>query len=281
MRTAARIFLGGIQGNRVSTPATKQERNFDNAIKTLSENVQQARQYFVVHHAFFEALKYDQALEDRLNEYPLFWNLNLSSWQAGLFTSLGRIYDNDGYGMKRILLDAQKNRTIFSLNSLERRKQRAGMTGDRLQNYMAGKTDLSGEYLDRLSQQVDSYRDMYRRACIHVRDKVYAHSALLTNADRAEVFSELSESEVFTLIAFAIKIDKALAQLFDNGREMTLPFELPEPPSIVNPPASNNSWQVPDLDNWGLADKVVELLVGIRDMHKPVRALANLVDSNN
>jgi hypothetical protein len=245
------------------------------ALGTLRENVHQARQYFVVHYAFFDALKHDQPLEDRLNEYPLFWNLTLNSWQAALFTCLGRIFDNDGYGLKRILREARKRRSMFAPAALERRKQMSGLKEDRLRDYMAGKTDLSGSYLDQLAEQVDSYREMYDRACQHVRSKVYAHSVLLTPADRAKAFSKLSESEVFTLIAFSVQMEKALLQLFENGREMKLPLELPEPPSIFNPPLSNNSWQVPDLDGWGLADKVVELLVGIRDMPRQ-----NLNESN-
>lgn len=262
----------------MSISITKQEEDFNNALNTLGDNVHEARQYFVIHYAFFDALKHDQALEDRLNEYPLFWNLTINSWQAALFSCLGRIYDNNGYGLKRILRDAQQNRSMFAPVSLKRRKRNSGLNEDALQQYMEGKADPSRAYLGQLADQIEDYRDVYERACKHVRNKVYAHSLLLTTNDRDKVFSELDEAEIFTLIAFALQMKKTLLQLFDNGREMKLPLELPEPPSRFNPPMTNNSWQVPDLDGWGLADKVMELLAGIRDMSRPVDPPANLMD---
>lgn len=261
-----RFFSGKFRGRVVNIKPGKEEEGFDKALSTLHENIGLASQFLVTFRAFFDALRYDDELEESINGWRRYWNLTLHGWQAGLFFSLGRIYDNNGYSLKQIFKIAKKHRHILSLESLAARKRKELSQQD-VDSYMEGKTELSGSYLDQLADEVERYIASYNRACKPVRDKVYAHSLLADSEERSSIFRDLDNAEIFTLIAFAKAMDNALHQLYHNGDAMELPLEVPRPHSIFDP-VGNESWRSPHLDRWQLADEVAEFAAGIRNLRR-------------
>lgn len=240
---------------------TPKEQEYVIAWKALKDDVDHARNYLLVHFATYRTLRENEEVQRRINQSKRYWNFVLNGITGGIFLSLGRLFDtNGGHGFRRLFKLAAKHREIFTPASLRARKENPHFFGEVLDEYMSDKIDLSTGYLDSLSQHAEDYRTLYERACGEVRDKVYAHTVFAEREKIHGAFRELDDKEIHDLVAFSYRMVAALYELFNNGRAMALPLELPEYPNDWIPVA-NESWKLPSLDEWGLCDEVNDFLM--------------------
>lgn len=230
---------------------------FTSSLTSLHNDVDQAIQFFLIHDATFSSIKKDKRIEDQINTYRRYWNFLLHGLQAGLFLSLGRLFDtNGGHGFRRTFALAKAQRSMFSISSISLRKSRAGLTDSEVKTYMEGKVDLSGEYLDRLAEYAEEFRIVYGRACKKIRDEIFAHSTSVNHQQKIDLFQQLNEEEIFNLIAFAKSMLDALLSLYYNGTEVRIPFNLP----AFDSGADDNSEAIKSIDSWELTDQVRKFL---------------------
>lgn len=230
---APTIFLRKIAMGKKSP-----KEEFGDMLNGLDEDTGLLRQYFIVYYAIFDNLRIDDGLERKINQNMRFWNLALNGIQAGLFLSLGRIFDtNGGHGIRRVFNLAIKHSEIF-------------------ENIPAG-------YIAQLFSYAESYRDIYKLGCKGVREEILAHSQHTNHTSKARVFENISDEQVFNLVAFSKILSETLSDLFYKGETAAIPFDMPAFPTSLDH-EGNESWTIPFLDKWGLGSETTGLLMSIK-----------------
>ena len=166
----------------------------------------------------------DFAIQDRLNRHPAFWNTVLAGLQSSAFVALGRVFDTrrDTHSGTALLDFAEKYLGIFSRQAYEARQVRIGLSHVDATASAARAFELRPGGLADLRQQFEAKQFVFEAKAAPIRHEVYAHAGKLTIEDREAMFTGLPLRDLEDLVVFPLRLERALFQLYHNGREPVL-----------------------------------------------------------
>jgi hypothetical protein len=183
---------------------TDPESNFARELENFGDEVQDATQCFSVWITMHSVARRNRKVFDIFNQHARFWNTCARAVQANSLLALGRIFDKNprSHSIERLLQLAEKSRSIFSRDALEKRVQKR-IDGQLLDNFMGSVYVPSARDFQRLRRHVDS-----RRKVAHKDRRNVSAFAAKTNI-----------RELGRLLDFLNRFYHALWHLLHNGRK--------------------------------------------------------------
>ncbi|EDY82204.1 hypothetical protein VDG1235_1824 [Verrucomicrobiia bacterium DG1235] len=165
-------------------------------------------------------------IERTLNLDAETWNIILHSLQVTHFMTLGRIFDIDGdaFSIHKLLRECIDNIDDFSKEALRERKRVAPpVNADRnwLDSYMDSKYSPTQADFLRLRGETSKKQKDYEEHIKPIRHKVYAHTDFSMMDTAHLLFSKTKIKQIEDLVIYALKIDRVLTRLYDNGDNLS------------------------------------------------------------
>lgn len=198
---------------------------FEAQLELFRTECESAIQFFYAWDATHAVAGKNKSVVKLLNKAPLFWNTALGALQTSTFVALGRVFDPDqeNHSVTRLLLLAHANLDIFSKEALAERKRKVSANADEwLPEYLKDVYVPSGDDFRRIKRHVAQRRKIYEKNYRPIRHKVFAHRAVVTNAEVGELFAKTNLQELRQLLVFLGRLHEALWQLYFNGHKPTL-----------------------------------------------------------
>ena len=200
------------------------EREFETQLKAFEGHARSCATLAYTEFALHFYAGGDFAIRDQLNRHPAFWNAVLAGLQSSAFVALGRIFDkrSDTYSGTALIDFAEKYLGIFSRRAFEARQVRIGLGLDVAKASAARAFELRTGGLADLRQQFEAKQRIFEGKVAPIRHEVYAHAGKLTIEGREAMFTGLPLRDLEDLVVFPLRLERALFQLYHNGREPTL-----------------------------------------------------------
>lgn len=208
---------------RAALPSGSSE--FARDLELFRTEAESAIQFFYAWDATHAVAAGNMKVRRLLNEAPLYWNTSLGALQAATLVALGRIFDPDpnNHSVTRLLSIAHSNLGMFSKESLAERKRAQSPDADKwLPEYLASVYVPTDGDFRRLKRHVAVRRKIYEQKYRPLRHKVYAHRAVSTRDEVADLFAKTKIRELQQLLIFLRRLHEALWQLYFNGRKPVL-----------------------------------------------------------
>jgi hypothetical protein len=207
---------------------------FERELEILRTEAEEAAQHLYAYLAIHATAAQHSEVANLLNTAALFWNTTLRALQTSAFIALGRAFDNDkdSHGVARLLRLAVDNPQIFTLDALAVRKQGNNPT----------RPDLSSAYapvpadFEWLQQKIDEHKAIYDEKIKPLRNKIFAHKDIQSNAKIHELFARTNIREWQTVTLFLQSIYNALWQLYFNGMKLNLQEHSPSVEDMLSKP---------------------------------------------
>ncbi len=194
------------------------EKQFEKDLEVFRTETDQAAQFLYAFLAVHAVAAEHKTVHRLLNTAPLFWKTNLGALQTSTFIVLGRIFDRkSANNLSRLLRLAQDNHSIFSRESLRRRKQEQSKIALSAE-YLRSAHEPSAVDFRRLQEHFDRYRNVYEQKYKVVRHRVFAHKGTSDATTVSGWFAQINIRELERVIRFLRALHEALWQLFINGR---------------------------------------------------------------
>jgi hypothetical protein len=198
------------------------EKEFEAMLAIFGNEVNEAMQCFYVWDATHRIARRERRVYDSINRFASFWNVVLRSLQANTLIVLGRIFDSDprSHNVWRLLNISEKNASIFSKASLERRKRKVGGNVDEwVSEFMATAYVPTASDFQVLRKVIKRSQGLYQRNYAPLRNKFFAHKDL---TDVSGLFAATDVRELQRIIVSLSNIHDTLWQLFMNGHRQDL-----------------------------------------------------------
>jgi hypothetical protein len=205
---------------------------FEQELEILRTEAEEAAQHLYAYLAIRATAAQHSEVASLLNTAALFWNTTLRALQTSAFITLGRVFDDDkkSHRVARLLRLAVDNPQIFTLDALAVRKQGNNPTRpDWLDEYLATAYAPAPADFEWLQTKVDEHKAIYDKTYKQLRNKIFAHKDIQSNAKIHEVFARTNIREWQTLTLFLHSVYNALWQLYFNGMKLDL---REHPPSV-------------------------------------------------
>lgn len=199
--------------------------DFAKELELFRTEAESALQFFYAWDATHAVAGASSRVRQLLNEAPLFWNTSLGALQASALVALGRIFDPDqkNRSVTRLLVEAHSDLSIFSKEALAERKRAQNTSADDwLPEYLKTVHVPTGQDFRRLKHHVSMRRKIYEEKYKPLRHKVFAHRAVATRDEVADLFAKTNIRELQLLLVFLRRLHHALWELYFNGRKPVL-----------------------------------------------------------
>jgi len=201
-------------------------QQFERELEAFRIDLESAMQFFYAYQATRYLASSEPELLAAMNSHALYWNTSLGAMQQAMFTSLGRVFDQDGetHNVSRLLRIGQSNSSeLFSRQAVRLRKANANAGDpDWLDEFVAACYEPTPDDWRRLRRYVAGCRRVFDSGYHDIRNRVYAHSERIDPATRDEMFSATRYRELEKLLASLGAVHEAVWQLFVNGRKPAL-----------------------------------------------------------
>ena len=204
---------------------TNAGQTFEQELEILRTEAEEAAQHLYAYLAIHATAAQHSEVVSLLNTAALFWNTTLRALQTSAFIALGRIFDNDkgSHGIARLLRLAVDNPQIFTLDALAVRKQGNNPTRpDWLDGYLSTAYAPVPADFEWLQQKVDEHKAIYNKTHKALRNKIFAHKDIQSNATVHELFARTNIREWQTVTLFLQTVYNAVWQLYFNGMRLDL-----------------------------------------------------------
>jgi hypothetical protein len=223
------------------------EREFEERLEALDRDSRQAAVFAYTEFTIHQAAGSDFEIIDRLNLHARFWNTVIAGLQGSSFVALGRMFDDDRntHNIDGLLRYAERMNGLFSRQALEARKVAAGVPPADAKKCVADVWELRPGGLANLRNEFEAKREFFREKVGPIRHRVFAHAARITKEERDTFFTALFMRPLEELIVFTVRLQRAMFQLYHNGRE---PVLAPAPSNIVEvmkslPGRGTSTWE--------------------------------------
>jgi hypothetical protein len=150
------------------------------------------------------------------NAGPLFWMTTLRALQTSAFIVLGRIFSQDSeHNLDALLGIAEKDREIFSKNSLARRKSE--IPGLDVDKYVSDAYEPTADDFRGFRRQVKEWRRIYEANYRAVRNQIFAHAEVSKPDDVHALFAKTNIQELEVLVTDLVTLHSRLQNLLQNG----------------------------------------------------------------
>jgi hypothetical protein len=208
------------------------DKFFERELEIFRTDSEAASQYFHAFLSVHDAAREYTKVYELLSGATLFWNTLLSGLQTSSFVALGRVFDQDSvHNLDALIRMAQQNSDcLFSKEALGRRKQAASVEApDWLENCIRDCYTPTPEDFRQIRKLVDKQRKIYQLRYKALRDKVYAHNAMMNRAETDLLFANTDIREIQSTLEFFSWLYDSLWQLFFNGKRPTFADSYVEP----------------------------------------------------
>lgn len=154
-----------------------------------------------------------------LNKSPLSWNIITHSLQVTIFITLGRIFDIDSkaFSADVLLKTCIAEIDIFSLENLHERKSKS-ISGEDLENYMAGASEASKKDFERLRGELSKQRKIFQEVYRPIRHLVIAHKDKEHLDNNEELWKATNIGELESILWFLDCLKDVIFNIYHNGR---------------------------------------------------------------
>ena len=173
-----------------------------------------------------ELINSDEGLHRVLNYNGYFWASVLSSFQCVFFLSMRKFFDTDtrSHGFNKLIALCENHITVFSKDSLARRRKHDFENRDALQAYLLNafvpEKGYFTEFKVRVEQELE--RTHFRKAFLTIADKVIAHNEVVDKPKVDDVFTNINTDDIEAILLLMQRIAVGLRSLWSNGHELDL-----------------------------------------------------------
>ncbi len=200
------------------------EDKFTHELEVFRTELESAIQFLYADRAMNTVLANDKSKLSIINWNPLFWVTVAGALHTSFFITLGRIFDQDSrHNIDNVLRTAQANASIFSKESLEKRKRSGSANAaEWINEYMKTVYVPDANDFRRLRKYVAKYRKVYDKSYKDIRRKIIAHKELSKRDEIDALYAKTNIIEIQKLLIFLNKLYQALWQLYHNGNKPVL-----------------------------------------------------------
>ena len=123
---------------------------------------------------------------------------------------------------------ARAEKEYFGKEALRKRKIEIAGEFDGLDEYITQASELNEADLEEINIEVEKAKIIWQRIR-PLRDKIYAHSEILTPEQRADLYKAVTNSDIEDIIQILLNISNALLQFEINGRALDLSCDYRRP----------------------------------------------------
>ncbi len=199
------------------TPKTGE---YKKQFEQFSQNVAFAVRTWHHHVCLNNRANEDPAILAALNKAPRYWLDQRYSAIQTTIIFMGKVFDVDGgtFSVDKTLRSANDAKEHFSKPELRKRKIEVGGEFDGIDEYIENATELSSNDLKIISAEVSKAKVIWGRIK-PLRDKVYAHNQMLSDAEREKLFEAVKNADMNDILQILMNVSEALWQVEFNGRK--------------------------------------------------------------
>lgn len=195
------------------------ERVFEAELEVFRTEVEAVLQFLYAYLGLHVILGADPDALRRVNASPLLWKTIDGALHGSAFIALGRIFDQDSeHNLDRLLGLAQRHLGIFAKDRLGERKRRGSDNADTwLPAYLETAHVATVDDLREAKRQVSDRRQVFERIYRPIRNKIFAHKALVDASEVNALYEQTNIDELAGIVTFLHQLHQVLWQLFFNG----------------------------------------------------------------
>lgn len=188
--------------------------------KEFSQNVAFAARTWHHHVHLNNRASEDENLLAALNKAARFWLDQRYSAVQTTVIFLGKIFEHTGntFSVDKTIRSAYEGTEHFKKTELRKRKIASAGEFEGLDEYIEQASELSIEDIKSVSTQVKEAKDIWERIK-PLRDKVYAHSEILSENERKALYEAVKNEDLTRVIQILLNVSHALWQAEANGRK--------------------------------------------------------------
>ena len=189
----------------------------------FSNEVQQATACYVIWKNLQNEPAKDKELLKALNNTPKSWIAIRHSMMLGLIMTLGRIFDDDGESIHKLLKSCIEEIHLFSKESLRQRKlMSGGLSPEELDEYIDNIYEPKDTDFLRLKSNIQKFKAIYQKFYQPIRHKLFSHrdKEHLTTTDQLWDYTKGANME--EMLNFISDFDSTIWNAYNNGRKPVL-----------------------------------------------------------
>jgi len=196
--------------------APKPEARFEYELEVFRRESDEAVQHLYAYLTMHAVAGDSKEVRGLYNAGPLFWMTTLRALQTSAFIVLGRIFSQDSeHNLDALLGIAEKDREIFSKNSLARRKSE--IPGLDVDKYVRDAYEPTADDFRGFRRQVKECRRIYEANYRAVRNQIFAHAEVSKPDDVHALFAKTNIQELEVLVTDLVTLHSRLQNLLQNG----------------------------------------------------------------
>ena len=217
-------------------PTLDSEREFLRLLGIFERQTAEATQFVFGKEAINEMALRNRRVHNAMNLTPMFWNTVAGAFQHAGIIAVGRVFDRSR-GQPRtvhaLLQYVQDHRDLFSKGAISARKTRGGLDAKWLPGLLERVHPPTNADFHRIDTLVAKYAVLYEAQFKDLRNKYFAHSDPIGEADVAEMFAKTRKRDLERVVTFLNQLHQALWQMFHNGSRLRLRPMPSSPRSLV------------------------------------------------
>jgi hypothetical protein len=192
------------------------EAGFEHELEVFRRDSEEAVQHLYAYLTMHAVAGEQRAVRDLYNSAPLFWLTTLRALQTSVFIVLGRIFSLESeHGVHSLLRLAMRDREIFSLESLARRKSE--IAGLDVVEYIRHAYAPTVEDFRGFRRDIKDWRRIYEANYQAVRNQIFAHGEVSQPEDVNALFAKTNIQELELLVTDLVGFHARWLDLLQNG----------------------------------------------------------------
>jgi HEPN superfamily AbiU2-like protein len=166
----------------------------------------------------------DKHIGAHVQRNALFWGTTLRALQTSLILALGRVFETDTpHNLGTFMRVVKQNRAAFSRHALRNRK--AGFFSNNqtaLDSYVKEAKIPSRSDFRRVANFVKAHRRSYLLKYRDLRDKVFAHTLVVSSNEITKLFSKTNIRELQRMTTYLGRLHDGVLSAFQDGGRITV-----------------------------------------------------------
>ena len=184
----------------------------------FANEVQQATACYVIWKNLQNEPAKDKELLKALNNTPKSWIAIRQSMMLGLIMTLGRIFDDDGESIHKLLISCIEEIHLFSKESLRHRKlMSAGLSAEELDEYIDNIYEPQEVDFKRLRSKIRPFKAIYQEFYQPIRHKLFAHRDKEHLGTTDQLWEHTKGANIEEMLNFLTAIDSVIREVYYNG----------------------------------------------------------------
>lgn len=199
---------------------------FESELEIFNEEVRTLGQYLGAFATINEQYNARAAVRVLMQETPWFWDATLTALRAGIYITLGRIFDNNTpHSVARLLKVAKSDVSIFAPSAVMARHRLKMTTSNPEEKQRSDSGAEVGLYqpdiedFNKIQRDLRAQRKVFMQKHAEIRHKWFAHREH-TKEQVSELFLQADIAGVQEIAAFLSSLQSALWNAYHNGSKL-------------------------------------------------------------